>query len=458
MNALILILLAAAGAAAARPEPRLSIESRAVRPGEILLLKIEDHDPKTPPEASFLGRPLDFFASGSSGTWLAFLGLDLEISTGPSALQTVLRDPSGRVTRKTETLAVEEAHFPTQELTVEQKYVTPPKSDSERAEGEASKLQRLFTRGEPKRLFEGRFDSPIPGAAAARFGERRIFNGQPRAPHSGMDLKAKRGQPVLAPAAGRVVLADSLFFQGKTVVLDHGLGLTTLYAHLSKILVKPGDLVKKGQVIGKVGATGRATGPHLHWALKWKTSRVDPFSLTSLDLDSLLKPRALDPLKKSAACQSPDLPAAPKWGKTSKGLRARIRPLKTAYASGENVVMLVEIQNTGKKSAFLDLVLDPSLRSTTLGFASPPTPYSQLASSAAARMLTTQVKIPPGKILCFEQGQDAGGPLTAQATDYALVYDTEFLYASTATARAGIWRGRLVSRPVSVVLSTSAAP
>ena len=119
--------------------------------------------------------------------------------------------------------------------------------------------------------------------------------------------------------------------------------------------------------------------------------------------------------------------------------------------------MLIEVQNVGKKSAFMDLVLDPALRATTLGFNRPPQPYSQLASSTTARLAVTQVKIPRGKILCFEQDRDAGGPLLAQDTSYALVYGTEFLYASTATARAGIWRGRLFSRPAGIVLSTAPA-
>lgn len=455
MTSLLIALLLASSA---RAEPRLGVESRAVRPGEMLLFIVEGEDPKTPPDATFRGDKLDFFAGASTGTWLAFTGLDLETSPGPAVLEAVLRDRSGRKTRKTETLTVEPSSFPVHELSVAQRFVTPPKSDEERAEGEAAKLHRLFTRGEQKRLFEGRFDSPIPNARTSNFGERRIFNGQPRAPHSGMDLRAKKGTPVRAPAAGRVVLADRLFFQGNTVVLDHGLGLTTLYAHLSKIAVKPGDMVKKGQVIGKVGATGRVTGPHLHWALKWKTARIDPFSLVALDLDARLKPVSTDPLKRSPACARADLPLAPRWGRTSQGLRARIRPLKTGYLPGENLSMLVEVQNAGKKNAFIDLVIDPTLRAATLGFNRPPVPYSQLPSSATARLATTQIKIPPGKVLCFEQDRDAGGPLTASSTDYALDYGTQFLYASTAAARAGIWRGHLFSRPATVVVSTATAP
>ncbi len=286
----------ARAAAAPLPDPVLTVEARALSPGELLLVTVTGHDAKHPPEATLRGRPLGFFAGADTGTWLAFAGLDIDFSTGPAALEASLRAPGGKPLNKTETLAVVDAGFPIVELKVEQKFVTPDKNDAERAEAEGTKLHKLFAKTEEKRLFEGRFDPPIPGAATGRFGERRVFNGQPRAPHSGMDLRAALGLPVKAPAAGKVLLADELFFAGKTIILDHGLGLTTQYAHLSKFLVKPGDMVKKGQVIGKVGASGRVTGPHLHWALKFRGSRIDPYSLVFLDLDSKFKARAEDPL------------------------------------------------------------------------------------------------------------------------------------------------------------------
>ena len=337
--------------------------------------------------------------------------------------------------------------------------MTPDKNDSERAEAEGARLHKLFSRTEEKRLFEGRFDSPIPGAATGRLGERRVFNGQPRAPHSGMDLKARQGAPVRAPAAGKVLLADPLFFAGKTIILDHGLGLTTQYAHLSKFLVKAGDLVKKGQVIGKVGATGRVTGPHLHWALKLKTARLDPYSLVFLDLDAKLKVRAEDPLTRSPSCGLPDLPPAPRWSKASAGLRARARPAKAVYAPGESVSFLVEIQNVGKKPAFVDFVRDAAMRPLVLGVGEAPRAYETLlASGTASGALTEQLKIPKGRILCFEQDQSSAGPLLAlETTSYALSYGTEFLYPSTSTVRAGLWRGRLAMPPAAVSVSTGSS-
>ena len=179
------------------------VEARAFQPGEIILVTVTGNDPKMPPAASLRERALDFFAGASTGTWLAFLGLDLEFPTGPATLDAVMRAPSGKPVRKSEFFNVVDAGFPIVGFKVERKFVTPDKNDSERAEAEAAKLHKLFAKTEVKRLFDYRFDSPIPGAATDRLGERRVFNGQPRAPHSGMDIKAKLGQPVRAPPPGR---------------------------------------------------------------------------------------------------------------------------------------------------------------------------------------------------------------------------------------------------------------
>lgn len=457
--ALAVLLLAAAPVRAAAPDPALEVEARAFQPGELILLTVSGHDAKAPPSASLNGRALDFFAGPSTGTWLAFAGLDLDFSTGPATLETALRAPGGKVARESRTLHVVDAGFPVAELSVNQKFVTPDKTDSERAEAESARLQALFSKTEDKRLFEGTFASPIPGARTARFGERRIFNGQPRAPHSGMDLRAKTGVPVRAPAAGKVLLADPLFYAGNTVILDHGLGLISQYAHLSEIRVKPGDMIKKGQVLGKVGATGRVTGPHLHWALKFRKARIDPFSLVYFDLDAKLKARPEDPLKRSALCGLTGLPAAPRWGKASGGLRARARPSKAAYDPGEGVSLLVEIQNSAKKPVFMDFVRDAALRPLVLGVGGGPRAFETLPSSGtAAGALTEQIKIPPGRTLCFEQNRTAEGPLLAlETTSYALTYGTEFLYPSTSTVRAGLWRGRLAVPPLKVSVSTGPA-
>jgi murein DD-endopeptidase MepM/ murein hydrolase activator NlpD len=124
--------------------------------------------------------------------------------------------------------------------------------------------------------------SPIPGGVGSNFGKKRVFNGESRNPHNGADLRATTGTPIRSTNRGRVVLAKDLFFTGNTVIVDHGLGIYTLYAHLSRIQVEKDSIVDRGQVVGLAGATGRVTGPHLHWGARVQTARVDPFSLVNL--------------------------------------------------------------------------------------------------------------------------------------------------------------------------------
>ncbi len=276
MSAVLTFLLAAAAVGAA--EPAVSVVSRENAPGEVLLVAVTGHHDAAAPSGSLGGRELSFFRA-SSGTFLALAGLDVAASTGALAL---------RIDGVESVVLVSSKAFPLQALAVAPRYVEPPKKDAERAEREAERLKELFARRTAETLFQGNFVSPVPGATASRFGERRVFNGVPKDPHGGADLKAKKGTRVRAPAGGTVVLADSLFYQGKTVILDHGRGLYSGYYHLSRISVKEGQKVRRGGVLGRVGATGRATGPHLHWSVRLDGARVDPFSLTALDLDGWL--------------------------------------------------------------------------------------------------------------------------------------------------------------------------
>ena len=175
------------------------------------------------------------------------------------------------------TLRVGPYPYAVQRLTIEDtRRVDPEPEDLERIERENARIAPLWERDGPPR-------SPLPlGAplekppAAGRFGAKRILNGQPRSPHGGADYSAPQGTPVLAAADGEVVLAEEHFFAGNSVYLDHGDGLITLYFHLYEIFVKPGQRLTRGAVLGTVGATGRATGPHLHFAVRWRGARVDP--------------------------------------------------------------------------------------------------------------------------------------------------------------------------------------
>jgi murein DD-endopeptidase MepM/ murein hydrolase activator NlpD len=151
-----------------------------------------------------------------------------------------------------------------------------------RIEREAADLQRIWRSPTGERAWTAPFVRPVPGASVSRFGTRSVFNGQPRSPHGGADFLSPSGTPIHAPNAGRVVLARDLYFSGNTVVIDHGLGLFSLLAHLSTIAAHEGDTVTAGQVVGLVGATGRVTGPHLHWAVRAADARVDPLSVLAL--------------------------------------------------------------------------------------------------------------------------------------------------------------------------------
>jgi murein DD-endopeptidase MepM/ murein hydrolase activator NlpD len=168
-------------------------------------------------------------------------------------------------------------------LTVEEKYVELNPKDLARANREAKEINTIYASTLKEMLWTGPFTLPIPGETSGRnFGHRRVFNGEPRAPHNGSDLRAATGTPIHSSNRGRVVLAKNLFFTGNTVIVDHGLGVILLYAHLSRIDVKVGDMVDKGQLLGLSGATGRVTGPHLHWGLRIQGARVDPFTLVQM--------------------------------------------------------------------------------------------------------------------------------------------------------------------------------
>lgn len=155
--------------------------------------------------------------------------------------------------------------------------VTPDPKVLERIRAESRLVAERRDRDSPQSWFLGGFIQPAEGVVSGVFGSQRILNGEPRAPHSGTDIAAPTGAPVRAAAGGVVSLAhDDLYFTGRTVMIDHGHGLSSVYAHLSAITVAEGQTVAQGQIIGKVGATGRATGPHLHWGVSWFDQRLDP--------------------------------------------------------------------------------------------------------------------------------------------------------------------------------------
>jgi murein DD-endopeptidase MepM/ murein hydrolase activator NlpD len=222
---------------------------------------------------SFRGYEHAGFLTG--GLLNALVGIDLDTEPG-DYLVSYAFDNGDRGELPMKVLPRE---FGRESLTVDAKYTELDKEASERSENESKQLNEIWSRSTPERLWRGAFVKPTRGDLGSPFGLRRYFNDKPRSPHSGVDIKAPLGEPIYASNYGKIVLARDLFFTGNTIVIDHGAGLYTIYAHLSKMEIEEGVEVERAQRIGQVGATGRATGPHLHWAVKLGGARVDPAKL-----------------------------------------------------------------------------------------------------------------------------------------------------------------------------------
>ena len=227
------------------------------------------------------GHEVPFVRSGDR--WLTIVGVDLDSRPGDHAVDVTFAYEDGHTRVVSEPVMVNAGQYPTTELQVEERYVELSPEDQARADREAAETSAIYDTFTPQRYWSEPFEVPVHGAKDGRnFGHRRVFNGQPRAPHSGADLRAGTGTPIYAANRGRVVLAKDLFFSGNAVYIDHGYGLFTTYLHLSEIDVKVGDVVERGQQLGLAGATGRVTGPHLHWGVRLLDARVDPFSLVRI--------------------------------------------------------------------------------------------------------------------------------------------------------------------------------
>jgi murein DD-endopeptidase MepM/ murein hydrolase activator NlpD len=221
---------------------------------------------------TFLGRTYPGFVTG--GLLNVYVGIDMDTDPGAHPIKYDFGVDSGarEITVKTKL-------FDTERLTVASKYTDLDEATQARVSAETERLTLIWAETSPQRLWNKSFVKPALGPNGSPFGLRRFFNGQPRSPHSGLDIKAPEGSEVYASNAGKVVLAGELFFTGNTVIVDHGFGLYTLYAHLQRVDVAEGDEIERSQRLGLVGQTGRVTGPHLHWAAKLGGARVDPATL-----------------------------------------------------------------------------------------------------------------------------------------------------------------------------------
>lgn len=201
--------------------------------------------------------------------WIAIIGIPLSIKPGSQQINV-----NGS---QTLSFQVGSKHYVEQRITIKnQQQVNPNAKNLARIERELAEQTRAYQQFSARQPSNLLFDRPVNGPLSSPFGLRRFFNGEERNPHSGLDFAANSGTPIKAPAAGKVILIGDYFFNGKTVFIDHGQGLISMFCHLSAIGVKVGDELPRGGVLGKVGATGRATGPHLHWNVSLNDARVDP--------------------------------------------------------------------------------------------------------------------------------------------------------------------------------------
>jgi murein DD-endopeptidase MepM/ murein hydrolase activator NlpD len=210
--------------------------------------------------------------------WVALVGIPLATEPGEHTLK--VAGSAGVINVPFE---VQDKKYRTQNITVQnERQVNPNPEDLKRIENEKPRIEAALSHYSDTLPTGFQLLQPVVGERSDSFGSRRVFNGQPRNPHSGMDIPAPLGAPVIAPLAGEVIDVGDYFFNGNTIFIDHGLGLVTMYCHLSKMLVKPGQQVKTGQLIGNVGATGRVTGPHLHWGVALNRAMVDPALLLAV--------------------------------------------------------------------------------------------------------------------------------------------------------------------------------
>ena len=252
--------------------------------GDVVVVEVNATSSQATLSGALGGAPLTFFPYGDGQA--AVIGLDVDLSPGARDWQIDIRDGDEPARRLAGQLSVTARTFDVQRLTLPTGMVDLDAATERRANSEAERLRAIYRTVSPERLWRGRFVKPVSGdEPGSGFGARRIINGQSRAPHTGIDYGAPTGSPVFAANTGRIALVAEFFFPGRLVIIDHGLGLHTLYFHLDSVSVAEKALVERGQRIGTVGATGRATGPHLHFGAQVGAARVDPITLLSLDLE-----------------------------------------------------------------------------------------------------------------------------------------------------------------------------
>jgi murein DD-endopeptidase MepM/ murein hydrolase activator NlpD len=252
--------------------------------GSPVLFTIQLEQPAGAVQGTWLKHATVFNKSRNGNTWYALAGIDVEQAPGTYPLELTVTTADGRQLHASQEIAVLPAQYKTATLHVQEKYVQPDAATLQQIAADKAVKDAAFAHQITQPLWSGSFRSPVPFAATDSFGTRRMFNGELASIHRGTDFHARSGTPVLAANDGEVMIAHGMFYEGNLVVIDHGDQFSTLYMHLSRIEVKVGERVRKGQRLGLSGATGRVTGPHLHLAARWQGEYVDPVLLLKLPL------------------------------------------------------------------------------------------------------------------------------------------------------------------------------
>jgi len=257
-------------------EPTISLSPKKVGPGDILTVIVKNA--AGPVEGTFNGRHLYF--NPAKKAFKSIVGIDLKTEPGTYPLSLTVDGKALGLD-----VVIAKKKYPVQKLTLPEDMVVLSPENEARTDREQRKMAAIWP-FDSLRVWEGNFIDPLPGKSVGTpFGVRRFINKIPKNPHSGVDITADEGEPVKAPNDGVVILVDDQFYSGNSVVLDHGQGIYTMFFHLSKINVKHGQAVRKGDVIALVGSTGRSTGAHLHWGARVQGAKVDPLALIKLKLE-----------------------------------------------------------------------------------------------------------------------------------------------------------------------------
>ncbi|MGC9372102.1 MAG: M23 family metallopeptidase [Thermovirgaceae bacterium] len=227
--------------------------------------------------------PMDFRKEGNGHFALVMLGSQADEEPGTDFVMEVRLNIRGKTEVLEKQVTLKAVTYPVQHLSVPKKMVTPPEEVLERIRRESAMVKKALAGSNPGRLWEIPFVPPLEGTVTSPYGTTRTMNGVKKGIHTGVDLRAAMGTPVVAPAGGVVVLADDLYFAGKCVYIDHGNGVFSVMMHLSEIAVQDGDTVRPGDLVGKTGRSGRVTGPHLHFGVRVHGKWVNPLPLIARD-------------------------------------------------------------------------------------------------------------------------------------------------------------------------------